>query len=61
MQNDLGSLETEFLFYVKFASQKTIAVYFLYTFCSFYAHLVIILGSTISYEITAKNGEHFSC
>lgn len=51
MQNViLEALRLNFLFYVKFTSHRTTAVYFLYTSCNFHAHLMRILGSKISYE-----------
>lgn len=50
MQHDLESLKTEFPFHVKLASRRTTAVYFLYTLCNFHAHLMRLLGNTISYE-----------
>lgn len=50
MQHDLESLQTEFPFYIKLASHRTTAVYLLYTLCNFHAHLIRLLGNTISYE-----------
>lgn len=51
MQNViLEALRLNFLFFVKFTSLRTTAVYFLYTSCNFHAHLTRILGSKTSYE-----------